>query len=194
MAVSILQKEDKILRNKSEEVPIGDIASPKIQKLIADMKEAMHGQPDAVAIAAPQVGANVRLFVVSGRAFKIIKKEKNNENNKNNENSKKEKMIEDQVFVNPKITKLSKETKSMEEGCLSVRYLYGKVRRSNKATVEAYNEKGEKVKRGGSGLLAQIFQHETDHLDGKLFIDKATDIVDLPPKEREDWKKKNRPE
>ena len=69
----------------------------------------------------------------------------------------------------------------MEEGCLSVRYLYGKIRRSKKITMKAYNENGKIFQRGASGLLAQIFQHENDHLDGKLFIDKAKDIEDLPP-------------
>jgi peptide deformylase len=53
--------------------------------------------------------------------------------------------------------------------------------RSVKATVKGYNELGEIVERGASGLLAQVFQHETDHLDGVLFIDKATDVEDIPP-------------
>lgn len=205
MGVSILQKENKILRQKSAEVSIGEIASPKIQKIISDMKEAMHGEPDAVAIAAPQIGALLRIFIVSGRAFKIMEKDriKNKETspeyleglgikNKNKGGKGEEKLPPDQVFINPKIVKLSKETKAMEEGCLSVRYLYGKVRRRAKAAIEAYDEKGEKIKRGGSGLLAQIFQHETDHLDGKLFIDKATEVVDLPPEKREEWKQRNR--
>ncbi len=87
----------------------------------------------------------------------------------------------DMVFINPKIIKISKETEEMEEGCLSVRYLYGKVKRSKKAMVEAYDENGKRFKKGGSGILAQIFQHETDHLDGILFIDKATGLQDLPP-------------
>jgi peptide deformylase len=64
----------------------------------------------------------------------------------------------------------------MAEGCLSVRPLYGKVRRATKATMEAYDENGKKFTKSGSGLLAHIFQHETDHLDGILFIDKARDI------------------
>lgn len=187
MSVSILQKENKILRQKSADVPIGEIASPKIQKMITDMKKAMHSQLDAVAVAAPQVGAPVRIFVVSGRVFKMIEKDKNYEKSPGPE---KEVLPPDQVFINPKILKLSKTVQFMEEGCLSVRYLYGKVKRSTKAIIEAYNEKGEKFKRGGSALLAQIFQHETDHLDGKLFIDKAIDIVDLPPEKREEWKKK----
>jgi peptide deformylase len=59
--------------------------------------------------------------------------------------------------------------------------LYGKVKRAEKATVVAYDEYGKKFTKGGSGLLAQIFQHETDHLDGVLFIDKAKFIEEIPP-------------
>jgi peptide deformylase len=69
----------------------------------------------------------------------------------------------------------------MPEGCLSVRWLYGNVLRSTKASIEAYDEFGNKFTRGGSGLLAQIFQHETDHLNGVLFIDTAEDVEDMPP-------------
>jgi peptide deformylase len=72
----------------------------------------------------------------------------------------------------------------MPEGCLSVRWLYGNTFRSKKATVTAYDENGKKFVRGASGLLAQIFQHETDHLVGTLFIDHAKNIKEeLPPKE-----------
>jgi peptide deformylase len=80
----------------------------------------------------------------------------------------------------------------MEEGCLSVRYLYGKVSRGVKVTVEAYDETGKKFSKGGSGLIAQIYQHETDHLNGTLFIDKAKDLVELSADDRAKWKKKNR--
>jgi len=86
------------------------------------------------------------------------------------------------VFINPKIFKLSREKDWVPEGCLSVRWLYGKTYRSKKATVEAYDKNGKKFKMGGSGLLAQIFQHETDHLNGILFTDHAKDIKEeLPP-------------
>ena len=76
---------------------------------------------------------------------------------------------------------LSKKRQILDEGCLSVRPLFGKVERSEKATVTAYDENGKKFTRGGSGLLAQIFQHEIDHLNGILFIDKATDLKEQPP-------------
>ena len=69
----------------------------------------------------------------------------------------------------------------MEEGCLSVRWLYGKVRRSQKTLIKAYDENGKLFTMGGSGLLSQAFQHETDHLNGILFIDKAKDLKDVPP-------------
>lgn len=138
------------------------------------MKTALLSQDDGVAIAAPQIGVSYRIFVISGRAFDIEKGDY--EENKENP------IAPDIVCINPTITRLSRDKEYMDEGCLSVRYLYGKVKRSTKATLEAYDENGKKFTRGGSGLLAQIFQHETDHLDGVLFIDKAKDIVDLPPK------------
>jgi peptide deformylase len=82
----------------------------------------------------------------------------------------------DLVFINPVFKKISKDKKNISEGCLSVRPIYGKVRRATRVTVEAHNEHGIKFTMEGTGLLAQIFQHETDHLDGILFIDKARDM------------------
>jgi peptide deformylase len=88
------------------------------------------------------------------------------------------------VFINPQITKFSKEKKWMEgEGCLSVRWVYGKVERATKVTLRAYDEYGNVFERGASGLLAHIFQHEVDHLDGILFIDKAKDLEEADPEE-----------
>ena len=95
------------------------------------------------------------------------------------------------IFINPKITKTSKEKQNLEEGCLSVRYFYGKVERPKKATIEWTNENGEKLSRGVSGLLAQIVQHENDHLDGILFTDKATELVEITPEEFEKNVKEN---
>lgn len=164
----IVQAEDKVLRAKAKDVKIGEITSPTLKKILVQLKKSLEQEADGVAIAAPQIGVSLRIFVVSKRAFEII--------------SGKEGKFEDQVFINPIITKLSKEKEEMEEGCLSVRWKYGKVMRSEKATITAYDENGKKFTRGATGLIAQIFQHETDHLDGVLFIDKADNIVDLPPK------------
>ncbi len=161
--LTIVQKDDAVLRQNATEVPISDIVSPRIQKILADMKVSLAKQKDGVALAAPQIGISLRIFVVAGFALtEDLKRDKN--------------QPDDLIFINPVITKLSKNKLEMEEGCLSVRHFYGKTIRSTKATVRAYNEKGEVFERGGSGLLAQIFQHEIDHLNGILFIDHATDI------------------
>ncbi len=166
----IVQKDSPVLREIARDVPEKLIGTKKIQSIIERMKTAMHGEEDGVAIAAPQIGESLRIFVVSGRV-QALKDKKEGE----------EKLYPDLVFINPEITKLSKKRKNMEEGCLSVRWLYGKVVRHERASIKALDEYGNKVVRGASGLLAQIFQHEVDHLNGVLFIDKATDLEDLPP-------------
>ncbi len=165
--IKIVQEGDPVLRQIASPVPPADITKPKILKIISDMKKALSTQDDGVAIAAPQIGVSLRIFVVSGKVFdedfvRGVKKE--------------EIVHKDMAFINPVIIKISKDKKLLPEGCLSVRPLYGKVRRSTRATVEAYGEDGVKFKMDGTGLLAHIFQHETDHLDGVLFIDKAKDI------------------
>ncbi len=169
MTVKIVQKDHKALRLLAKPVLLSEINSPKIKKIVADMKEAMHSEKDAVAIAAPQIGLSLQIFAVVGKYF----------------NSP------DMVFFNPKITRISKKKMEMEEGCLSARYFYGKVTRSEKVVLEAYDETGRKITRGASGLLAQVFQHETDHLSGILFLDKAKDVVDLPPEKIKELKKEH---
>ena len=151
----------------SKEVPISEIKGERIQKIIASLKEAMNSQTDAVAIAAPQIGEHVRVFIISGKvdALRGLTEERG----------------PDIVCINPKITRISRKKQEIEEGCLSVRFLYGKVKRTTKATIEAYDEEGRKVRRDGVDLLAQIFQHEIDHLNGILFIDKAHDLEEIPP-------------
>lgn len=172
--VTILQKENKILRYKALPVPVREITSPKIQKILADMKSALASQADGVAIAAPQIGVSMRIFVVSGKIF-------DPEFMESEPVTMMPARYPDLIFINPKILKLSKKKKPMPEGCLSVRYLYGDVERATQATVQAYSEKGESFTRGASGILAQIFQHEIDHLDGILFIDKAESLEEVLP-------------
>ena len=164
----ILQIGEDILRDKAKKVLISDILKPKIQTILKEMKESLLKEDDGVAIAAPQIGYPQRIFMISEKVFK------------------EEKGSKEKVYINPKIINLSKKKESTNEGCLSVRWKYGEVQRSTKATVGAYDEKGKKFQRGASGLLAQIFQHEMDHLDGVLFIDKAENIKEYKP---EDLKK-----
>lgn len=166
--VRIFNKEEVILRAIAKPVPLAEIQSAKSKKVISDMKEALASQDDGVAICAPQIGESLRIFVVSGRTLAEMAGEENIR-------------FPDRVFINPEIVKISKKTDWVDEGCLSLRYLYGKVRRATKVRVSAYDETGAKFELGGSGLLAQIFQHEIDHMNGILFTDTAKDVVDLPP-------------
>lgn len=177
--IEILDRDNPVLRKTAKEVPPDEILSPKIQKIIENMKVALKSQDDGVAIAAPQIGESLRIFVISGRTIKLAKK---------NEIEESEITEKDLVFINPQILRLSKKKKKMEEGCLSVRWLYGQVERSEKVQIKARNEKGELFERGSSGLMAQIFQHEVDHLDGILFIDKAENLEEIPPEEISDAK------
>lgn len=162
----IVQKGNKTLRLTAKDVPVDQITSPKIQGVLNEMHQALAGEADGVALAAPQIAVSLRIFVISPIAYQGLQK-KVSEKDQNF------------VFINPKIIKQSSDKKLMEEGCLSVRPWYGKVRRSSRATVEAYNENGKKFKMSASGLIAQIFQHEIDHLDGILFVDKAKDLIEM---------------
>jgi peptide deformylase len=174
--VRIVQNGDSVLRKISKEVSISSITKPKIQKILMDMSEALHSQNDGVAIAAPQIGISLRIFVVSGRIFDedFIRGKGSTEGD-----LYKKSRQPDMIFINPVMQKISKDRKLMSEGCLSVRPIYGKVRRATKATVEAYDGNGKKFIKSESGLLAHIFQHEIDHLDGILFIDKAKDLQEI---------------
>ena len=177
MAVEIIQNGNNLLREISKEIPPKNITDPKIQKIILDMNEALNSQYDGVAIAAPQIGITQRIFIISGKVFdeNFLYGDK-----KSYDRNKKRVHMPNMVFINPVIKKISKDKKLMDEGCLSIRPIYGKVRRATRATVEAYDENGKQFTMGGSGLLAHIFQHEIDHLDGILFIDKAKNIREEP--------------
>lgn len=157
MAVLPIQTEDKttnkILRARSQEVI--DIADPEVQQFITDMQETLARTENGVGLAAPQVGRNLRIFIASP-----------------------ELKLNQTVFINPVITKISHEKERMEEGCLSLPGQYGAITRAAMVKVEAYNERGRKFKLKGEGLIAQLIQHEIGHLDGALFKDTAEKMFD----------------
>lgn len=188
MGNEIVQKGEKVLRKIAKEVPIEEISGRKIQTVIRRMIKAVDSQEDGVAIAAPQIGESLRIFVVSRKLFEILEEEKSKTRSKreNLDEFEANKEFKDLVFINPEIIKISKKQFVTEEGCLSVRWLYGKVKRAEKASVKAFDENGKSFTIGGSGLLAQAFQHEIDHLDGILFVDKAADLKEMPPAKTED--------
>lgn len=164
--VEIVQKGHKALSIIASEVLVDEINSSKIQKIISDMKEALDSQDDGLAIAAPQIGISLRIFIISGRLF-----------------TKKNSLPKpDKIYINPKFVRFSKKKEwKVGEGCLSLRWLYGSVQRHTSVTIEAYNELGVLIKENASGMLAHIFQHEMDHLDGILFDSKARDIEEHLP-------------
>ena len=170
------------------------------------MKTALEKEDDGVAIAAPQIGVPLRIFVVSHRTFEFkdesevdelgntihthtpatsngLTRHDSAELKVNSKNKKTHTC--DMVFINPEITKLSRKKIWLPEGCLSVRWLYGEVSRADKTTIRAYDENGKLFIRGASGLLAQIFQHETDHLNGVLFTDTARNIEVITREDQE---------
>jgi len=179
----ILQEPSPLLRKRAKEVPFREIASPLIQKLIRDMTETLRHTELGIGIAAPQVGRLLRIFLISEEA---LRKKPQKENPLQGEAEKKDSGEQKQfsylVFINPEMKKSSKKKNILTEGCLSVNnprgdLIYGKIARSEKVAVQAYDETGKKFTRGASRLLAQVIQHEMDHLDGILFIDKAEDLV-----------------
>lgn len=178
--VEIVQKEAPVLRSIAELVNPKDFGSPRLKKILSDMSSALEKEEDGVAIAAPQIGVPLRIFIVSHRTFEI-EDEHDNPNKQATEKTK----HKDMIFINPEIISISRKKAWMPEGCLSVRWMYGEVSRANKATVRAYDENGQVFTRGGSGLLAQIFQHETDHLNGALFIDNARNLERITKEEQE---------
>jgi len=164
----LVEQNNPILNSHANAVEIKNIGSESIQTLIREMRAILESTEHGVALAAPQVGEPLRLFIIresvldNGRG-------KREEGEKNYEPS-------DSVFINPEITKISRRRVPLGEGCLSIPGIWGTVPRAEKVTINAINERGERVVRGASGLLAHMFQHEVDHLNGILFTEMATEI------------------
>lgn len=153
--LKILTEPNKILRQRSTEIDPALISSDEIQNLIKNMIPTMYGD-EGIGLAAPQVGKNIRLCIVGKEAWPEQDK--------------------DRVLINPVWQKTSRKKVEAAEGCLSVPKTFGKVKRYKNIHVEALDEKGEKQEFSASDMLARVIQHEVDHLDGILFIEKAKDI------------------
>jgi peptide deformylase len=170
--VQIDGNKENPLRGVASSVKKNEFGNKDLLATIKLMQESLSKETDGVALAAPQIGVSKRIFVISPLAYKKDAKWK------------------PLVFINPVLTKLSKKQEEMQEGCLSVRWIYGKTKRATSATVEACDENGLKFSFGASGLLAQIFQHEIDHLDGILFIDHGFDLEEFTEEEVKGAEKK----
>ncbi len=158
---TLVPENHPALHTMAEEVTLEEFKDGTVAKIVKDLRAAIKTYKvdgyTAVAIAAPQIGVSKRVFIIEDQ-------------------SKDEDRLPTVVAVNPRFTKLSKKSHLVGEGCLSIPDRYGLVRRSTNVTLEAYDENGDKFTRGAGGLLAQIMQHEYDHLDGILFTDRAEKV------------------
>jgi len=147
----IIINPNPILRKKS--VEIKQIESKQFQQLCLDMAKTMQ-EKDGVGLAAPQIGRNIRLIVINTKDGAVC-------------------------MINPVITKKSLTKEWGEEGCLSVPDIFGQVKRHKKITCKYLDKNGKEKKIKAQGLMARVIQHEVDHLNGALFIDKARDIKEI---------------
>lgn len=145
-----------ILRKKAEPVPEAEISSEQIQDLIADMVETMDEYAGR-GLAAPQISESLRIVVMLWDFDKT-----------------KEPYL--QVLINPRLKFLTEDENAYWEGCLSVPGLIGKVSRPNRLQVEALDQDGKPVNFIAEGFAATVIQHECDHLDGILYVDRIKDI------------------
>ena len=187
--MQIVQEPHPVLRQKARDINASDITSKKIQDLIMAMKRTLASTPDGVGLAAPQVGEDLRLFIISDEAEEIdrLKSEKNNLKNNQSIEDKKPYPVREwhyYVFINPDVTGKSRRKLDGHEGCLSVPDVFGNIKRCEKITIQAYNEHGKKFIRGASRFFARVMQHELDHLNGTLFIDSANDLIDTKKERR----------
>ncbi|MBV8148127.1 MAG: peptide deformylase [Candidatus Eremiobacteraeota bacterium] len=140
------------LRKIAKKVGAKEVAQPLFQQLIDDLFETMYAAP-GVGLAAPQVGVSKRLFVMD--------------------------VHDDEhgpaVVINPKIEAAEEEVE-LTEGCLSVPGLVGEIVRFKHVAISGFDRNGNKIRLEGEGLFAQCLQHEIDHLDGVLYIDKARNL------------------
>ncbi len=157
------KKEAKFLRQKTALIDFIHSKKSELRQLIREMRQAMK-KADGVGLSANQVGKSLRLFVAEVPAGAKGKENKF------------------YTIINPEIVKASEETTNLEEGCLSVPETFGLVERPEKITITGLDMNGRKIKIKAWGLLARVFQHEVDHLNGILFIDKAKDIKTVPSK------------
>lgn len=154
----LVSENHPALHTIAEEISTKEFSDGTVTKIVKGLRSAIKTYDvdgyAAVAIASPQIGVSKRIFIVEDQ-------------------SDRDDALPTLVAVNPRITKFSKKCHEVSEGCLSVPDTYGIVVRHKNVTLEAQDENGKPYTRGAGGLLAQIIQHEVDHLDGILFTERA---------------------
>ena len=142
---------DPVLKKKARRVRTID---GSIKKLIRDMIETMHSEPGRVGLAAPQIGVSLRVIVIGIPEEEVI------------------------AIINPEIVR-SRGERSIDEGCLSVPGYFGQIKRAESVTVKGRDQDGKEIRIKAEGLLAQVLEHEIDHLNGVLYLDHLESLEQL---------------
>ena len=165
MKLKIVQAGDPILRKESRVLSKQEISSPSLQQLIELMRDAMRDAP-GVGLAAPQMGESIQLAVIEDRAGYVA------DLSADVLAERQRSAIPFHVIINPKLSFLDDSSAEFFEGCLSVAGFQAVVDRALYVRVECLNERGEEVTINAQGWYARILQHEIDHLNGTLYIDR----------------------
>ena len=157
MKLPIIAYGDSVLRKKGVDITAD---YPDLNVLIANMFETMYGA-HGVGLAAPQIGLSIRLFVIDATSF-----------------AEDEPALTDfkKVFINAEILEENGEKWPFNEGCLSIPDIREDIERKQNVTISYFDENWEEYEETFSGLAARIIQHEYDHIDGKLFVDKLSPL------------------
>lgn len=163
----VLRMGHPILRQKARDLTETEIRSKEIAKLVRDMIDTMHDE-SGIGLAAPQIGVSLRIAIIEldGVAERYPEYEGDLKDGLG-------------VYFNPRVTPIESETQSFWEGCLSVPGLRGLVPRPRKVKIDYLDEKAKPKSITVEGFLATVFQHELDHLDGVLYVDRITDTRNL---------------
>ena len=165
MRLKIVQAGEEVLRQCARELSRDEILSPQIQLLIELMRETMRDAP-GVGLAAPQIGESLQIAVIEDRV------EYQRDSTPEQLAERRRKPVPFHVIVNPKLTLTGKVSNQFFEGCLSVAGYTALVSRSETVKVECLNERAESITIEASGWYARILQHEIDHLNGILYVDR----------------------
>jgi peptide deformylase len=154
-----------VLRSPTRPLDVSEVKSPRIQQLIDDLFETMH-EYQGVGLAAPQVHEGLRLFVAG-----FAPGPEDEEGDRDS--------VPEMVLINPEVSFVGSDTVEDWEGCLSIPDIRGKVPRARQIVARALDRRGKRIEVRASGFTARVIQHETDHLDGVLFLDRMREFQTL---------------
>ncbi len=157
--LSIRLVGDPILKKKCKKLNIDDVKAGKYQDLFKDLKETLLFNTNTYGLAAPQLGYALRVIVINAKKEKITYNDAQD--------------IPLTIMINPIWKNLDEEIDEQFEACASVPEIVGKVKRYKNIEINYYNEKGTLLKRKVNGFFARLIQHECDHLDGIVFLNRV---------------------